>query len=235
MARSAAGFDDVQFAVVIHVTQCDRGWTIRHGQGGTSSRISASRICQHDAEVVAAGICRDEIQLAVVVQIAHRNPLRISADIHWRQTDKPETGLLYQDGGSAVGTVRGNDVDPAITVHIGQRGIKGCAADKGGRRRGEPRAGIAQQYADVVADPVCRDDVEPAVAVDIGKRDRLRSGPHRKWRPLRDKAARAVAEQYGESSSVRVRGDDIKVAVTIDVAERDGLAVGSAHGDRPQQ
>ncbi len=176
----------------------------------------------HATDFLEVGFASDdEIDVAVLVEVAQRDP----EGIHWNNTLAGFTplgpGFLNEDLGAGNSGAAG-DVEFAITVHVANRNAPVQAVDLwGGQAFGRVRpAAFAVAEPDARAGRVGGDEIEVAVAVHVGRDNRVT--PFGRGEALRRVLpdALAVALVCPDAFVGGGDGGDVQAAVLVEVAER---------------
>ncbi len=212
---------------VLHRDQVRGLWRKRRGDAAA----------EQGADVARAVAGRDQVEGAVAVELAHREPDRERGDRvarvdRERAVPHPARALALEDRDRVAGGVDERDVGDAVAVevrdHHPAHAPRSRAVD---RRQAEAAGAVAVEHGQAAVALVAGDEVELPVAVHVGERHDVghAAGRDRLGGPQR---AVAVAEQHRHALMVG-GGHDVRVSVAVDVGDHDAQRqVGHRVGDR---
>ena len=176
---------------------------------------------QH-ADIVAADVRDQGVEVAVAVHVAERDGNGVAADADRRGGGEAARAVADQHADIVAVVVRDQGVEVAVAVHVAERDGIGAVADADRRGGGEAARAVADQHADIVAAEVRDQGVEVAVAVNVAECDGIGASSPTPTGVAAVKPPVPSPMQHADIVAADVRDQGVEVAVAVDVAERDG-------------
>src|SRR5262245_29136874 len=200
---------------------------------GAPHASPGSAAAPEDGNPVAQRVGREELEVAVAVEVRRRHPDR-QVELFRRRVERERRlaeaagGILEEDGHAVAVWIRREDLEVAVAVEVRGRDRDGGIEVRGRvereRRRAETAGGVLEEDGQAVAARVRREELEVAVAVEVRGRDRLRAvdawGRVERERRLAE-AAGGILEEDRHAVAVQVCGEDLEVAVAVEVCRRE--------------